>query len=333
MKPKVPKKPANARSTRTGAGAVRKASSRIRNILATTDFSNESMAGVRYGVALAEQLGASVTLLSVVEIAPPIAGMEAVVIAVPDSEATKHARAHLESLARRESRGEFKLIPFVSAGNPPHEITRVARERAADLIVIATHGYTGARRVLLGNTAERVVRHATCPVLTVPARTASRRAGRTAPLKLRKILVPIDFSNLSKGSLPLATFLAGQFDAEIVLLHVVQRFPIDYLVGGQLLNHVMTPLMRQSEADLKRIAASMSKSAGLQVSAVVRDGKPFEEICRAAKRLDADLIALTTHGYTGLKHAWLGSTAERVVRYASCPVLVVRKSTSHEDQN
>ena len=83
--------------------------------------------------------------------------------------------------------------------------------------------------------------------------------------------------------------------------------------------------MKQAEADLDRIAGSLRKSTGVNMSAVARDGTPFEEICHAAKTFDADLIVLTTHGYTGLKHVWLGSTAERVVRHAHCPVLAVRE--------
>ena len=210
-------------------------------------------------------------------------------------------------------------------GKPFHEITTDARERAADLIVIATHGYTGAKRVLLGSTAEQVVRHAPCPVLTVPTRTMAKRAGKKSPFTVKKILVPIDFSNISKDALPWATFLASHFGAELVLLHIVEKFPIDYLLGPELMNHTIVPLMKQAEADLEHLAGSLSKSTEVNISAVVREGKPFEEICHAAKALGADLIALTTHGYTGLKHVWLGSTAERVVRHAHCPVLVVRE--------
>jgi nucleotide-binding universal stress UspA family protein len=91
------------------------------------------------------------------------------------------------------------------------------------------------------------------------------------------------------------------------------------------MNEAITPLMKQAEADLKRMAERVSIATGANVSAVVRDGKPFEETCRTAQRLGADLIALTTHGYTGLRRVWLGSTAERVVRHAPCPVLVVRE--------
>jgi nucleotide-binding universal stress UspA family protein len=129
--------------------------------------------------------------------------------------------------------------------------------------------------------------------------------------------------------LPWATFLAAKLGAEIILFHAVEKFPMDYLLGRELMNHTIMPLMKQAEAELERIAASLSKSTKVRVSAVVRDGTPFEEICHAAKLLGADLIALTTHGYTGLKHVWLGSTAERVVRHAHCPVLVVRDLIRH----
>ena len=144
------------------------------------------------------------------------------------------------------------------------------------------------------------------------------------PFDLKKILVPIDFSNFSKTPCP-GLHSWPRTSAELILLHVVEKFPIDYVLGRELMNETITPLMKQGEADLKRMAGSLSKSTGVRVSAVVRDGKPFEEICRAAKTLGADLIVLTTHGYTGLKHVWLGSTAERVVRHAHCPVLAVRE--------
>jgi nucleotide-binding universal stress UspA family protein len=295
----------------------------IVKILATTDFSDESRSGVRYAVALAEKLGAAVALLHVIEPPSRMAGMAAVALAREDSEVVALARAQLATLAKREGKGDVAVTFSMRTGKPFHEITTAARQRAADLIVIATHGYTGAKRVLLGSTAERVVRHARCSVLTVPTRTTLKRIRKTPPFKLKKILVPIDFSNISKDALPWGTFLAAHFGAELILLHVV-KIPIDYLLGRELMNEAIVPLMKQAEADLERMAASLSKSTGVNLSAVVRDGTPFEEICHAANTLGADLIVLTTRGYTGLKHIWLGSTAERVVRHAHCPVLAVR---------
>jgi nucleotide-binding universal stress UspA family protein len=298
---------------------------KIEHVLTTTDLTKESIAGVRYAVALAEKVGAAVTLLHVVELpAPaPMPGMKAVLLASQNSEVDKYARVRMRALVMRESKIGLQITPLLRTGNSFHGIITTARKRPTDLIVIATHGYTGTKRVLLGSTAERVVRHAPCPVLTVPARTIRSRTGKPFPLKLKKILVPIDFSKFSENALPWATTLAAEFDAELILLHIVEKFPIDYLLGSELMNETITPLMKQGEAVLKRMASGLSKSTRLKVSVVVRDGKSFEEICRTAKKLNADLIALTTRGHTGLKRVWLGSTAERTVRHAPCPVLVV----------
>jgi nucleotide-binding universal stress UspA family protein len=316
MKMKNSKKPAKSRRE----SATTPPPPNIQTILATTDFSDESRSGVRYAVALGEKLNAPVALLHVIEPLLRMSGVESVVLARDDSELTKFARKKLVAMAKREGKGGVAVTSSVRAGKPFHEINTAARESMADLIVIATHGYTGVEHVLLGSTAERVVRHAPCSVLTVPA-----RIGKGPSFRLKKILVPMDFSDLSKDALPLATFLAAQFKAEVVLLHIVEKFPIGYLMGRELTSHAIVPLIKQAEADLERAAADLAKSIGVKISAAVREGRPHEEICEAAKALAADLIVLTTHGYTGLKHVWLGSTAERVVRHASCPVLIVRE--------
>lgn len=298
----------------------------IRQILATTDFSDESRAGVRYAVALAEKLNAAVALLHVFE--PPLrfAGMEAMALNREDFEVGKLVPVLLKKLAESESRGDLRLTSSVRTGKPFHEITTAARESAADLVVIATHGYTGVDHVMLGSTAERVVRHAPCPVLTVPVRITPERTDAAPPFKLRKILVPIDFSIISLDALSWASFLAEQFGAELILLHVSEKFPdIDYLLVDEVFKDMSLPLAKLAEADLKWLAETRSQSTGVNMSAVVRDGRPFKEICHVAETLSVDLIVLTTHGHTGLKRFWLGSTAERVVRRAHCPVLSVRE--------
>lgn len=294
----------------------------IRQILTTTDFSQESRTGVHYAIALAEKLKATVALLHVLEPLPTLAGMEAVPILTSDLESK--ANAELKTFAKRQGESRFALTSLLRTGKAFHEITAAADERAADLIVMATHGYTGVSHVLLGSTAERVVRHASCPVLTVPVPNTTKQIRKTRPLKLTRLLVPIDFSIISKDALPWAAFLAARFKAEMILLHVVEKFPIDYLLGPELMNQAITPLMKQAEVDLQAMAQSLSNSTGVKASGVVRDGTPHKEICQMAKELRADLIVLTTHGYTGLKHVWLGSTAERVARHAICPVLTVR---------
>lgn len=306
--------------------AVPTAPPNIRQILATTDFSDESRAGVRYAVALAKKLKAAVALLHVIEPPPRFVGMEAMSLIREDSEVGKMVPVLLKRLVESESQGDLRLTSSIRTGKPFHEITTAARESAADLIVIATHGYSGVDHVMLGSTAERVVRHAPCPVLTVPARITPKRTDATPPLKLKKILVPIDFSIISLDALSWASFLAEQFGAELILLHVSEKFPnSDYLLLDEVFKDMSVPLAKLAEAALKWLAETRSESTGMNMSAVVRDGMPFKEICHVAETLSVDLIVLTTHGYTGLKHVWLGSTAERVVRHAQCPVLAVRE--------
>ena len=299
----------------------------FKTILTTTDFSDAARHGVGYAVALAGKLGAAVRLLHVIEPRTWLSELGSIGPVREDSGVVASARAQLATLAKRESKGEVAVTFSVvlRSGNPFDAITTAAREHAAELVVIATHGHTGVDRVLLGSTAERVVRHASCPVLTVPTRAKPKRAGKAPVFRLKKILVPMDFSGISKDALPWATFLAARFGAEVILLHVVEKFPIDYLLGGGLMNEMFVPLMKQAEADLEGIAGGWSKSTGVKISATVRKGSPYEAICEAAKTLDADMIVLTTHGHTGLKKVWLGSTAERVVRHAPCPVLAVRE--------
>ena len=149
--------------------------------------------------------------------------------------------------------------------------------------------------------------------------------GAPPPFKLTKILVPIDFSDCSKKALQYAIPLAKQFGASITLLHVVH---VNY-VGGPEFGAIDFPI---PEADLRKSAEKqLAELAATEVqtqnatATLVRVGQEVVEIVGAAKELESDLIIISTHGRTGLKHVFLGSVAENVVRLAPCPVLVVRE--------
>ena len=139
------------------------------------------------------------------------------------------------------------------------------------------------------------------------------------PLDLKRILVPIDFSKTSKTALPWAASLAAEFNGELILLYVMEKFPVDYVLGRDLMNEWVTPFMKQAEAELEVIAGKLGKSQALNTSAVVRRGKPFREICDVAKIVGAGLIVLTTRGYTGLKKrlAWQHRGASSETRAVS----------------
>lgn len=156
-------------------------------------------------------------------------------------------------------------------------------------------------------------------------RSTRRSSAGDAPLHLKQILVPVDFSTFSGRALRQALPLAQRFGAEIVLLHVIELFPIDYLVRTEADTETGPEARRRAKAALEQLGTKVLAHGGVGHRSVVRVGKPYREIIKAARELKADWIVLSTHGRTGLDRFYLGSTAERVVRHAPCPVLVVRK--------
>jgi len=144
-------------------------------------------------------------------------------------------------------------------------------------------------------------------------------------LNLKKILVPIDFSPMSKQALQYAVRFAEQFGCEIVLLHVIE--PVTAIAGAPL----AVDIFAQPEEDTiaaEAELACLAKISGNHPNAFtseVRIGHAPNEITKAAKELDVDLIMIATYGYTSWRHLCIGSTAERVVRTAPCSVLVVRE--------
>jgi universal stress protein A len=144
-------------------------------------------------------------------------------------------------------------------------------------------------------------------------------------LALSRILVPVDFSARSRKAIQYATRLARQFNAKLVLLHVVEPmvYPADL---GYAPSSVQTVGIDYSQAAKDKLLHWRSKELPPEVDSEIRVvvGKPFQEITAVARKMKADLIVLSTHGYTGIKHVLLGSTAERVVRHAACPVLTLR---------
>lgn len=145
-------------------------------------------------------------------------------------------------------------------------------------------------------------------------------------IQLKSILVPVDFSPPSEKALHYALSFADQFGASLVLLYVVEPaiYPVEL---GYIPVDIETLYRTMDEGARERLRALAEKHIprNLRTQIEVRIGQPHREIASAAKELNVDLIIIATHGHTGLKHTFLGSTAERVVRHAPCPVLTVRE--------
>lgn len=162
-------------------------------------------------------------------------------------------------------------------------------------------------------------------VVDVPTDEATPEAV-PPPLAIHKILVPIDFSVCSLQALDYAMGFAERFKAVIVLLHVVEPtvHPDNYLNVAPALDESNQNLVEIGRERLEALAQERIAER-LTAETLVRMGRAYSEIPDTAKALGADLIIIATHGYSGLKHVLLGSTTEKVIRTASCPVLTVRQ--------
>jgi len=144
--------------------------------------------------------------------------------------------------------------------------------------------------------------------------------------EIKKVLVPIDFSDYSKSSLRFAVNFTKTFNAQLYLIYVVEPviYPPDFSMGQIAIPSVDLEMDKRAEEELKKLAEEEIPS-DIVSKIIVKTGKPFIEIIETAEEEDIDLIIISTHGHTGVEHILFGSTAEKVVRKAPCPVLSLRE--------
>ncbi len=307
---------ASSRAASAGATKTRPRSRlKVETILVPIDFSAGSLFAIQWAKFLAQRTKANIHLVNVHDFGYPVARALTPPVIGSETEIKEHLHRDLQVLALSQKLPHASLQ--IRVGRPHSQICELASEIQADLIVLSTHGRTGWERALLGSTAERVIRHAPCPVLV--ARPTSRKK---TELKLQKILVPLDFSACAARGLHYAIDLAKVFKAKLTLINVSQ------------LHHDLPPVVIYSDAALNRWAAEVAEAhmadlvketdfEGVEFETVHKNGSPARKICRYAVKEGADLIVSSTHGRTGISHALIGSTAEKISRYARSPVLIV----------
>ena len=153
----------------------------------------------------------------------------------------------------------------------------------------------------------------------------SGEEGARTAVKIRSILVPLDFSMMSLKALEYAAALAEEFDARVDLLYVMEPVSLREFAGAYPAGREEDELVRVCKEKLGKCASEVALRRELVGQLIVRVGPPYREIAEAAREVKADVIVIATHGHSGLKHAMMGSVAERVVQFAPCPVLVVRE--------
>jgi len=200
----------------------------------------------------------------------------------------------------------------------------------AELLVMGTHGRSGFERFLLGSVTEKVLRKASCPVLTVPRRHPD--AVPATPVLFKQILCPVDFSDCSMQALNYAMSLAQEADAHLTVLHVMahEMAVTDDAYSAILLNdrEGLADFRERREADARqrlKQAVPETVAAYCSVETMVSSGKPSREILRIAAERQSDLIVVGVHGRGAADLMFFGSTTNHVVREATCPVLTVRR--------
>ena len=300
----------------------------ISRILCPVDFSDASTHAVEQAGAIAGWYKARLTALHVyTPIFMPVPGLPAPADRVPDSE-LERVRDETTSLFRVAVAAGIDVDVMVDVGGPAIHILKRAASVPVDLIVMGTHGASGFEHLILGSVTEKVLRKATCPVLTVPP-----RAHATSTFPFKRVLCAVDCSEWSSAALDLALSLAQESGAALALLNVLE-WPWDE--PPPTLFAELPPDRASALAEFRRylVKGATSRLESL-VSAAVRDrcavtarvshGKPYVEILRVAADDGADLIVMGVHGRKPIDLAVFGSTTNHVVRRATCPVLTLRQ--------
>ena len=294
--------------------------------------------------AILSQLGhllrrkdSEVLLLRVMDLPPILRDLESVSY-LPS--AREEAENYVKSMQAGLSGKGAKVRGQVIEGAAAEAILEVARKENAGMIAMTTHGRSGLGRWTMGSVAEKVARSSDVPVLIVRSfREAAGGGAESLPaqeLPFRRILVPVDGSPTSLAVVGAAKELALLFNSEVLVLHVWPPVgPLYVLPGVPVFSTNPKAIFSAPPADQDKVTAQVDelfRQAGLNVTRLSTDGDVAAEIIDRSKTMGADLIALGTHGRSGVSRWVLGSVAERVLRHASVPVLLVRTPSSTKPQ-
>jgi len=282
-------------------------------IIVPLDGSNEAEIVLPYVVVIGAAFGEEVTLVTAAEAGTP--------------DKSNLFQSYLKRVTedlKKALKGRPGLVVSaeVLVGKPADEILKLAAQKKADLIIMAGHGASGGNPKLLGNIATKILSASNRPVLLV--RTKEPRNAKPDDL-IKHILVPLDGSSMSEGSLKTVEPMAAAIGAEIVLFQAIE--PVRYVPGFEtMVPNVVLP----SDDEIKRSAAKYLngvekplKQHGVKASSIVIADAPAEAIIDYADSGNIDLIAMTSHGFSGIKRWVFGSTTEKVLQAAVKPVLLI----------
>lgn len=221
------------------------------------------------------------------------------------------AALHLQDVRRRLVNSGATVSTALREGDPATEILTMIDELCPSLVAMSSHGRTGVTRWLRGSVAERVLRNSAAPVLLVTARVA----GAFPETRLRRVLVPLDGTERAAQVLPIVEDFAKLHEAEVILARIEWEG-----LNRPLLAAALAP---EKVVETIRPWGDQLAQHGVDVHCVAAQGDSASEILDLAEREDVDLIAMTSHGRSGLSRFIEGSVSEKVLRHCRRPLLVM----------
>ena len=294
----------------------------IELVFCAVDFSETASLALAHAGRLARQHRAELVLAHVVEPLPVVSYPILMVPMDADIELREFASARLEELAKMVRKSGLTVSTCIGNGPPGPQLVEMAERANAELVVIGTRGLTGFEHLVLGSTAEYVVRRSRCPVLTVHPEDDSPNDA------VKLVIVPTDLGSGAGDAVDAFTKVFEGADRPRVLLAFADPTP-PYLepFKHETLEKWGQPDVRKEDIE-EKLAPTVAKfeSAGFEVETEILDGGPVQAITELAKERDADMILMSTHGRSVLANVLVGRTAQRIVQHAPCLVLTVRSS-------
>lgn len=294
----------------------------IKKVLFPTDFSESANHAMTWALMFAKNFEAHLDMLHAVVLHADDVGEE-VFARFPDIDKCidslmKNADTRFEKTI--EDSGQLSIKQHVRRGlSKVEEILNFAEEAKSDLIVMGSHGHSGITQALLGSVTEKVVRGAHCPVLTVRKPKYPKDT-----VDVKRIVLPIDFSDHCKIAIKYGVVLAKLLGVKLEVVHVMdtQVHPAYFAVG------LDSPSKLDSDLNV-RIKESMKKfmleeKVMIDFEMTVLEGIPFKEICEFADHKEDSLVIISAHGSSMLERFMIGSTTDRVIRKAESPVLIIK---------
>lgn len=293
----------------------------VGNILVPVDFSDASKKALGYGMTLAREFGSKLVVVHIIEYSRPLAYAFPTETFETEQHEYAEVRTKLSGLIPDEIRDGLDYRFVVKLGEPEDEVLASVSDESADLVVMGSHGRRAFRRWILGSVTEHLLRRLAVPVMTV-SHVEGEPVANT--LTEGRILYATDLSEDSGAGLETAWSWAGHFAADLIVFNVMLPLQLEY---GR--SYLPLDIGKDHDVLRRELSGQLEESvpAPIRLDAHVRletgEGVPYEVILNRADQLQADLIVINLHGKSRQERTLLGSTAERVIRASSRPVLSV----------